>query len=135
MKTQDPTTRIRTYLQTLKLNRMTSALDEELARAVKEASPPSELLERLLALSVGTLTERRIERRIRESKLPERKLLADFDFAFQKGIDKRQIMELAPLDFARRRQGVIIAGKSGAGKSHLAQAILLIGCQKTFRCR
>ena len=44
-------------------------------------------------------------------------------------------MELATLDFARRRQGVILAGNSGAGKSHLAQAILLIGCQKTFRCR
>ena len=85
MKLQDSTTRIRTYLQTLKLNRMTSALDEELARAVKEASPPSELLERLLALEVGALTERRIERRIHESKLPERKLLADFDFAFQTG--------------------------------------------------
>mgnify|MGYP000090947282 CR=1 FL=1 len=76
---------------------MTSALDEELSRAVKEASPPSELLERLLTLEVGALTERRVERRIRESKLPERKLLADFDFAFQKGIDKRQIMELARL--------------------------------------
>ena len=44
MKPQDPTTRIKAYLKTLKLNRMTSALDEELARAVKEASPPSELL-------------------------------------------------------------------------------------------
>jgi len=114
---------------------MTSALDEELARAVKEASPPSELLERLLAQEVGSLTERRIERRIRDSKLPERKLLADFDFVFQKGVDKRQIMELATLDFARRKQGVILAGTSGAGKSHLAQALLLLGCQKTFRCR
>src|SRR4030042_871031 len=110
MKTQDSTTKIRTYLKTLKLNRMTSALDEELSRALKEASPPSELLERLLALEVGALTERRIERRIRESKLPERKLLADFDFAFQEGIDKRQSVELATLDFARRKQGVIIAG-------------------------
>jgi len=94
---------------------MMSALDEELARAAKEAEPPSELLERLLALEAGDLIERRIERCIRESKLPERKLLAEFDFAFQKGLDKRQIMELATLDFARRKQGVIIAGKSGAG--------------------
>lgn len=114
---------------------MTSALDEELTRAVKEASPPSELLERLLALEVGALTERRIERRIHDSKLPERKLLADFDFVFQSGVDKRQVMELATLEFARRKQGLIIAGTSGAGKSHIAKALLLIGCQKTFRCR
>ena len=106
MKTQDATTMIRTYLKTLKLNRMEGALDEELSRAVQEASPSSELLERLLALEVGDLTERRIERRIRESKLPERKLLTDFDFVFQTGVDKRQIMELATLDFARRKQGI-----------------------------
>jgi DNA replication protein DnaC len=135
MTAQDTTARIRTYLKTLKLDRMTSALDEELTRAAKEALPPSALLERLLSLEVGALVERRVERRIRESKLPERKLLADFDFNFQKGLDKRQIMELATLDFARRKQGLILAGTSGAGKSHIAKALLLIGCQKTFRCR
>jgi DNA replication protein len=134
MKTEN-TTKIMAHLKILKLGRMMKALDEELARATQEASPPSELLERLLALEVGELTERRIERRIRESKLPERKLLADFNFAFQKGVDKRQIMELATLDFANRKQGLIIAGTSGAGKSHIAKALLLIGCQKNFRCR
>lgn len=123
------------HLKILKLGRMMKSLDEELVRATKEASPPSELLERLLALEVGDLIERRIERRIRESKLPERKLLADFNFTFQKGVDKRQIMELATLDFANRKQGLIIAGTSGAGKSHIAKALLLIGCQKNFRCR
>jgi DNA replication protein DnaC len=80
MTTQDTTAKIRTYLKILKLDRMTSALDEELTRAAKEAVPPSALLERLLSLEVGALVERRIERRIREAKLPERKLLADFDF-------------------------------------------------------
>jgi DNA replication protein DnaC len=111
------------------------ALDEELERAEKEALPPIEMLERLLALEANTLIERRIERRIAESKLPERKLLADFDFVFQTGVDKRQIMELATLDFARRKQWLILAGTSGSGKSHICMALLLIACQKTFRCR
>jgi DNA replication protein DnaC len=102
---------------------MTNALDEELARAAKEALPSSALLERLLALEVGALVERRIERRIRESKLSERKLLADFDFVFQKSVDKKQIMELATLEFARRKQGLILAGTSGAGKSHIANTL------------
>lgn len=114
---------------------MTNALDEELARAAREASAPTALLERLLALEVSALTERRVERRINEAKLPERKLLADYDFDFQTGVDKRQILELATLDFARRKQGVILAGNSGTGKSHIAKALLLIGCQKTLRCR
>ncbi|MGA2404489.1 MAG: IS21-like element helper ATPase IstB [Syntrophobacteraceae bacterium] len=135
MKPTDTTGKIKDYLKTLKLNRIASALDEELARAAKEATPCAELLERLLALEASALTERQIERRIKEAKLPDRKLLADFDFVFQTGVDKRQIMELATLSFAGRRQGVIIAGNSGTGKSHIAKALLLIGCQKNFRCR
>ena len=135
MKTTDSAHRIRSYLKTLKLDRMARSLDEELSRAAKEATPAAEVLERLLAREVEALTERRIQRRIKESKLPELKLLADYDFVFQTGVDKRQIMELARFDFAGRKQGLIIAGNSGTGKSHIAKALLLIGCQKNFRCR
>jgi len=39
----------------------------------------------LLAIEADALIERRIERKIKDSRLPERKLLSDFDFAFQKG--------------------------------------------------
>ena len=114
---------------------MARALDEELSRAAQDATPAGEVLERLLAREVNALTERRIQRRIKESKLPELKLLADYDFVFQTGVDKRQIMELARLDFAGRKQGVILAGNSGTGKSHIAKALLLTGCQKNYRCR
>jgi DNA replication protein DnaC len=123
------------HLKVLKLTRMDKALDDVLSRAAKDGLPPSQVLENLLAIEANALIDRRIERRIRESKLPERKLLADFDFVFQKGVDKGQIMELATLDFVRRKQGLVIAGSSGAGKSHIAKALLLIGCTKLYRCR
>lgn len=76
-----------------------------------------------------------MERRILDSKLPERKLLADFDFVFQTGVDKTQIMELAKLDFVTRKQGLVMAGKSGTGKSHISKALLLIACSQLYRCR
>lgn len=123
------------HLKTLKLKRIEKALDKELAFAAKESLPTSEVLEHLLAIEANALTERRIERRIKESKLPERKLLSDFDFDFQKGVDKGQVMELAKLDFIKRKQGLVIAGNSGAGKSHIAKALLLIGCRQLYRCR
>jgi len=94
-----------------------------------------EVLERLISHEVEAQTSRRIQRRIKESKLPELKLLADYDFVFQTGVDKRQIMELARFEFAARKQGLILAGNSGTGKSHIAKALLLIGCQKNYRCR
>jgi DNA replication protein DnaC len=127
--------RIRMHLKVLKLTRMDKALDEELSRAAKDCLPPSQVLENLLAIEANALIDRRIERRIRESKLPERKLLADFDFIFQRGVDKGQIMELATLDFVGRKQGLVIAGNSGTGKSHIGKALLLIGCRKLYRCR
>jgi len=119
----------------LGLHRIAAVLDDELGRAVAEATPMSELLLRLFTLENDARTERRAERRIREARLPDRKLLADFDFDFQKSLDKRQVMELATLEFARRRQGLVLAGNSGTGKSHIAKALLLIGCRQDLRCR
>ena len=37
-------------------------------------------------------------------------------------------MEIAKLDFVERKQGLVIAGNSGTGKSHIAKALLLLGC-------
>lgn len=127
--------RVQDNLRILKLSTIARILDEELARAAQANIAPTELIERLFSAEAEALIQRRIERRIKESKLPERKLLIDFDFDFQKGVDKTQIMELAKLDFIQRKQGIIIAGNSGTGKSHLAKALLLLGCRETYRCR
>jgi DNA replication protein DnaC len=103
--------------------------------AVKNKLTALELLERLLSIEANCLIERRIERRIKESKLPERKLLADFDFDFQENIDKQQIMELSTLNFIDRKQGLILAGNSGTGKSYIAKALILCACQRLYRSR
>ncbi len=131
----DHVDRIRESLNVLKLKTIAEVLDDELARAAQESTPVTELLARLFTQEADALIQRRIERRIKQSKLPERKLLADFDFAFQQGLDKVRIMEIAGLDFVERKQGLILAGNSGTGKSHIAKAILLIGCMKTYSCR
>ncbi|MEE4605961.1 MAG: IS21-like element helper ATPase IstB [Desulfobacteraceae bacterium] len=136
MKKNDdnPVDRIKEQLEILKLFRAKEVIDDVLSEAARANLPASRVIEQLLSAEVAALIKRRIERRIRESKLPERKLLADYDFDFQTGVDKQQIMELATLGFAQRKQGVIFAGGSGTGKSHIAKALLLIGCQKNYRC-
>jgi len=122
-------------LETLKLRTIRDILDKELANATKNKLTKLELLERLLSFEADNMTERRIERKIKESKLPDRKLLANFDFDFQPSIDKNQIMELATLNFIDKKQGLILAGNSGTGKSFIAKALLLCACQRLYRCR
>jgi DNA replication protein DnaC len=129
-----PLENIKKHLKTLKLKYMEDILEIELTKAAKENLPPIMVLERLLSAQAQLTIQNRIERRIRESKLPQRKLLADFDFEFQKGLDKTQIMDLAGLALVERGQGLILAGSSGTGKSHIAKALLLLGCQNLYRC-
>ena len=126
---------IRKHLKTLRLNRMEKALEEIFAVALKQNLSTAAVLERLLEIEAVSLIERRIERRIRESKLPERKLLADFDFKFATGIDPRQVMELATMGFVQRKQWLMLAGSSGTAKSHIAKALLLLACRNLYRCR
>jgi DNA replication protein DnaC len=114
---------------------MERILEEELSMALAEGNTPPDLLERLLTREVQEVLERRVERRIKESKLPDRKLLEEFDFPFQTGVDKTRIMELATLEFVERKQGLVLAGNSGTGKSHIVKALLLIGCKRLYRCR
>ena len=127
--------RIKNALVNLKLFEIKELLEEELDRLDKGKSSATEMLLRLLQAQVQVQQERRIERRIRESKLPERKTLNDFDFDFQPDLDKGLVLELATMGFVSRRQGVILAGKSGTGKSYIAKALALQGCKEGYRVR
>lgn len=44
-------------------------------------------------------------------------------------------MELAGLEFARRKEDLIVTGKSGTGKSHILQALGLRACQHQMYIR
>jgi DNA replication protein DnaC len=126
---------IQGLLRELKLGVIEGALDEVLDRATRQKQPVESVLVDLFTRERDALLERRISRRIKEAKLPELKLLDDYDFTFQTGVDERIVKSLATLDFVARRQSVIIGGHSGTGKSHLAKALILIGCRMGYRCR
>jgi len=119
----------------MKLSKISELLDAELNRLDKGQSSATQMLLRLFEAQVQYQRERRVERRIVESKLPERKTLIEFDFEFQPGLDRHQIMELSTMGFVSRRQGVILAGNSGTGKSHIAKALALQGCKHGYRVR
>jgi DNA replication protein DnaC len=109
---------------------MAEVMDQVVASLSIDPQTAHELVERLLDAQLADNTERLIERRLREAHLPERKTLLDFDFSFQVDLDRRLVQELASCRFIEKRQGVIFAGNSGTGKSHMAIALAVEACKR-----
>lgn len=126
---------IRHSLQVLGLLHTLGRIDEHLAWATHEQPAPGALLARVLGEEAARKIEQRIDWRIRNSGLRERKTLEAFDWAFQPTLDKALVLELARLDFVRRKDDLIITGKAGTGKSHILQAIVLCACREQLRVR
>jgi DNA replication protein DnaC len=127
--------RLRRHLSFLGLTHTLAHLDERLAWATRERVGVTALLEHILGSEVGSKLEGRIERRVAHSGLRERKTLEAFDWNFQPTLDKAFLLELSRLDFARRRDDLVITGKSGTGKSHLLKAFGLRACEQALSMR
>ncbi|MEI6187806.1 MAG: ATP-binding protein, partial [Alphaproteobacteria bacterium] len=64
--------------------------------------------------------QKRIERFIRESKLPVGKTLDSFNFTTSKSVNAAQITGIANnIDWVKDAENLVIFGPSGVGKTHL----------------
>jgi len=72
--------------------------------------------------------ENRVQRRLKDARFPYRKYLVDFDMREYDDEVRREIEDLASLDFIDIRQNVILVGNSGRGKTHLAIALGIEAC-------
>jgi DNA replication protein DnaC len=127
--------RLRRHLRFLGLTHTLATLDEHLAWAIRERPGTTALFEHVLAAEVAEKLEQRIAYRVNRSGLKERKTLEAFDFDFQPKLDRSTVIELARLDFVRRRADVVITGKAGTGKSHILKAFALRACEQGIRMR
>lgn len=123
---------LQSALDELGLTEMRGTLEECLA----ETAPDLTRLEWLWLLvepQVRARRERRVERRIREARLPARKTLSQFEFEFQPKLDRDLVVELATLRFVQDGKNVLLAGMSGTGKTHIALAFGLLACMANRR--
>lgn len=115
--------RVRLGLERLRLGRMAEVLDPVCEEASRENVSYLDFLDQLLQAEQTARFERNVEVRTRLARLPYHKTMADFDYSFQPGVDKKQIAELLTLRFVEQRENVLLLGPPGVGKSHIAVAL------------
>jgi DNA replication protein DnaC len=106
--------RLSGVLQSLEL-RMRQAADDDLA--------PSEFLFRVLSDEVERRDGKQLESRVRRANFEGMCTLEDFDFHFNPEIPKAKIIDLATCSFVERHENILLVGRTGVGKSHIAQAL------------
>jgi len=106
------------YCQQLRLPTIRQAVSEALALAQQQEWPPEEFLRYLLEEEVTQRRLRRIERHLRESRLPPGKTLAQFDQHRLPLRLKRQIPDLVQGEVITASDNILIFGRPGTGKTH-----------------
>jgi len=107
-----------------------------LSTALQEGQDVLDVLDAILDVEVSRRMEKRILGRIKASKLPTPfKTFEGFDWDFQPGLDRGRVQALTRLDFLKEAWNILITGKSGTGKSHIAQALAYLACGLNYRVR
>jgi DNA replication protein DnaC len=121
-------------LRQLRLGGMAAVLETRLHQAQAEAMAPIDLISYLVTDELTRRSDRLLERRRKQAGFRDPlKTLDNFDFNFNKKMNRSLIFELATANFIGRREDALFLGPAGSGKSHIAQAIGLAAIQQGYR--
>jgi len=112
---------------------MVEALDLCLKEAEQERCGYLAFLSTLLSHQIKGRSQRSIERRIKKAGLIPSMNFETFDWNFQPSLNVEYVKDLAQLDFVANYQPLLILGKSGSGKSHLANAFGIRACEAGYK--
>ncbi len=115
--------RLRECLVHLHLPAFRESYDAQAAMATRESHSYPQYLLGLCELEVAERTQRRVEKLLRESKLPREKTLASLDRARLPQSVDRQLAALLDGGFLDRADNVLAFGNPGSGKTHLVCAL------------
>jgi DNA replication protein DnaC len=121
-------------LRQLRLGGMAAVLETRLRQAQAESMAPIDLISCLVSDELGRRSDRLLERRRKQAGFRDpHKTLDNFDFNFNKKMNRSLIFDLATAAFIGRREDALFLGPPGTGKSHLAQAIGHAAIQQGYR--
>jgi len=111
-------------LRQLRLGGMAAVLETRLQQAQAEPMAPLDLLSCLVSDELTRRGDRLLERRRKQAQFRDPQVTLDnFDFDFNKKMNRSLVFDLATATFVARHDDALFLGPPGTGKSHLAQAI------------
>jgi DNA replication protein DnaC len=110
-------------LKKLRLSGVLHSLELRTRQAVDDDLAHGEFLYRLLSDEVERRDAKQLESRVRRANFEGMRSLEDFDFHFTPEIPKAKVIDLATCAFVERHENVLLVGRTGVGKSHIAQAL------------
>jgi DNA replication protein DnaC len=121
-------------LKQLRLGGIAAVLETRLLQAQAQSMAPIDLISCLISDELSRRTNRLLERRQKQAQFRDpQKTLENFDFAFNKKLNRSLVFDLATAGFIAKHEDALFLGPPGTGKSHLAQAIGLAAIQQGYR--
>ena len=121
-------------LKQLRLGTMASVLETRLHQAQTERMAPIDLMSCLVSDELNRRSDRLLDRRRKAAEFRDpQKTLDNFDFNFNKKMNRSLVFDLATANFVAKHEDGLFLGPPGTGKSHLAQAIGQAAIQQGYR--
>jgi DNA replication protein DnaC len=121
-------------LKQLRLGGIANILETRLHQAQTESMAPIDLISCLVSDELVRRSDRLLERRRKEAQFRDPdKTLDNFDFTFNKKMNRSLVFDLATANFVAKHEDALFLGPPGTGKSHLAQAISQAAIQQGYR--
>ncbi|MDP3295899.1 MAG: IS21-like element helper ATPase IstB [Nevskia sp.] len=117
-------------LQALKLHGMAQAFDEQRAQSALSDLSFEERFGLIVDREVTHRDSHRLQRLLKNARLKHVACLEDIDYRASRDLDKSLIASLAPCDWIRAKQNLIVTGATGCGKTYLACALGHQACRQ-----
>jgi len=106
---------LKQHMKTLRISEAAAILDNLLMDAEKEGFTYQQFLYKLISHEVAKREEKALERRFKQAAFPKHKTIEGFDIKEQKSISKKQLKQLAELQWLEQVYNLILLGPSGVG--------------------